>query len=276
MKFFKYQALGNDFIIIDNSLLHSEITLDAIRRLCDRRFGIGADGLLLVKESRVADVKMVYFNSDGSSAEMCGNGIRCFAKFIVDTGKISDHFLMIETDAGVRNIEISTDDNFLARVAMGQPNFDLPSIPAADNAYETVRNLLNSEGLSHTHLGLVSVGNPHCVIITSDNIDDIDIQTIGSTIELLDCFPNKINVEFVNIISKEKAKVKVWERGAGKTMACGTGACAVASYLIKNKLASDSIEILLPGGSLNIYWDSKHDIFLSGSAEKIFEGSIDD
>lgn len=276
MKFFKYQALGNDFIIIDDSLIHSKITSDSVRRICDRKFGIGADGLLFVKESHVADVKMILFNSDGSRAEMSGNGIRCFAKFLVDSGKIADHFLMIETDAGVKNIEVSNDNNFVARVAMGQPNFDISSIPAADNAHETVQNLLNVEGLSHTHLGLVSVGNPHCVIITSTNVDDIDVKTIGSTIELMNCFPNKINVEFANLISKKQAKVRVWERGVGETMACGTGACAVASYLINKKLADNSIDILLPGGSLNIYWDSMHDVFLSGSAEKVFEGSIDD
>lgn len=284
MKFHKYQALGNDFIIVDPSYTKSEITSSQIKSLCDRKFGIGADGLMLVGESRVADVKMIYFNSDGSKAEMCGNGIRCFAKFLVDTGKIQDHFLMIETDAGIKNIEITNDGEFLARVAMGIPRFDLSSLPAKNGALENVKNLLDKEGFNYSHIGLVSVGNPHCVIVSSSSslrgrspkqsLANSDIEKIGSKIELMDCFPNKINVEFANPISMKEANVKVWERGVGETLACGTGACAVASFLINNKLADNNIAIKLPGGTLNVYWDLQHDIFLSGTAKKVFEGSI--
>ncbi len=263
MKFIKMNALGNDFILIDSRSEPLEgINLSEFAvKICDRHYGIGADGLLIASPSASADVKMRIFNSDGSEAEMCGNGIRCFAKYIYETlGKKKD-MISVETLAGIilPSILEYKGKTAAVEVDMGMPR---------DIKNEDLK--VDGRKFSVT---LVSMGNPHCVIFV-DDLSKVQIDDIGPKIETNKMFPNRTNVEFVQVVGRKEAIVKVWERGAGETLACGTGACASAvAGVIGGKLEKDSL-IRLPGGSLDIEWQEDKHVILRGPAETVFEGII--
>jgi len=266
MDFVKMHGLGNDFIIIDSRKdpLEGINMADLAVRLCDRHFSIGADGLLIAGASNSADVKMRIFNPDGSEAEMCGNGIRCFAKYIYDSLEKKKEIISIETLAGVMLPSIIEHKG---RVAIVEVDMGVP---------KDVKNA-KVRGLNAT---LVSMGNPHCVIFTED-LNKIDIGTVGAEIETDKMFPKRTNVEFVQVISKKEITVKVWERGAGETLACGTGACA--AVVAGSHLGKLDKEVLvhLPGGNLDIEWqpalpgggEDDH-VVLRGPAETVFEGKL--
>jgi diaminopimelate epimerase len=263
MNFTKMHGLGNDFIVIDSRIDNLDgIDLDQLAvKLCDRHFGIGADGLLIAYPSRSADIKMRVFNSDGSEPEMCGNGIRCFAKYIYDKLEKKKEIISVETMAGIMLPSIIEYKGEIAivEVDMGAPKSIKNDELKIDNKKYDVT--------------LVSMGNPHCVIFT-DDAGKVHIDEIGPKIENHKMFPDRTNVEFVQVVSKKEVIIKVWERGAGETLACGTGACAsVVAGINAGKLDKDVL-VHLPGGNLDIEWQKDKHVILRGPAETVYEGKI--
>ena len=279
IEFTKMTGLGNDYIYINcmNGTSIKNIP-EVAKKLSDRHFGIGADGLILIENPTInnADYKMRIFNSDGSEAEMCGNGIRCVAKFIHDKKINGNDKLSIETLSGIKKVKIIEDNNNECNdviVDMGEPVFQDKNIPY--NVYEPFNKDLdldvNGEKMRFT---VVSMGNPHAITFV-ENLDDMQIDKYGPKIENNPIFPNRTNVEFVEIIDKNNIKVRVWERGVGETYACGTGACAamVASGL--NGYTDENVTVNLPGGKLKIEWGKDNHIYMEGPATTVYEGKID-
>ncbi|MCW4044446.1 MAG: diaminopimelate epimerase [Candidatus Bathyarchaeota archaeon] len=273
MKFWKMHGLGNDYVVVDNRNQHIASTAAAslARKLCERRFSVGADGLLLVEASSAADVKMRIFNADGSEAEMCGNGIRCFAKYCYENNIAKKTELTVETLAGVKKLWLTVSGNSVAtvKVEMGAPALERSKIPMVGKGTCINEELqVNGEKFKVTCL---SLGNPHCVIFV-DNVADYPVQNIGPKIENHRAFPNRTNVEFAQVLNRNELKLRVWERGCGETLACGTGACAtVAAGNILGKLDS-KVTVHLLGGDLEVEY-AEH-LFLKGPAEKVFEGKL--
>ena len=263
MKFIKMHGLGNDFIVIDSRSEKLEgIDLSKLAiKLCDRNYGIGADGILIASPSSSADVKMRVFNPDGSEAEMCGNGIRCFAKYIYETLEKKKELISVETLAGVILPSIL---EYKGRTAVVEVDMGIP---------KDIKNAELKVDGSKYNATLVSFGNPHCVIFV-DDVSKVAIDEVGPKIETDKMFPNRTNVEFVQVVSKKEAVIKVWERGAGETLACGTGACASAVAGISAGKLEKDVLIRLPGGSLDIEWQEDKHVILRGPAETVFEGTI--
>ena len=273
MKFWKMHGLGNDYVVIDNRderISDTEAT-DLARKLCRRRFSVGADGVLFVSDSTVADVKMRIFNADGSEAEMCGNGIRCFAKYCYENNIARKRELVVETLAGNKRAWMMVENGLVQSVMV---DMDLPAIERSripmlgEGTAVNIDLQVNGETYKATCL---SVGNPHCVIFV-DIVADFPVQQIGPKIENHRIFLNKTNVEFAQVLGKNEVKVRVWERGCGETLACGTGACAtvVAGNLL-NKLGGKVLVHLL-GGDLKVEYAER--LLLNGPAEKVFEGIL--
>lgn len=269
--FFKMQATGNDFILInyfENNLEYSYKLLSEF--LCDRHFGVGADGLLIIEKSKIADFKMRIFNKDGSEAEMCGNGIRCFAKFVYEKKLTNKTEFLIETMSGIKNIKLDLEGEKVSKiyVEMGEPILDIEKIPV----FYTDRIYNGSIYIEGIEVYPISMGNPHAVCFVED-ISKVDINKFGKLIEDYKYFPNKTNVEFVQILNKDKIKVRIWERGVGETLSCGTGICA--SSVISNIYKSTNSRLIVEtkGGILNTIYDKN--IKLIGTAEFVFEGKID-
>ena len=278
LKFTKMEGLGNDYVYI-NTFEHDVLNPSELsQKISDRHFGIGSDGLILIGKSDKADFKMEIYNSDGSVAEMCGNGIRCVAKYVYDKRLTSKTEVTIETLAGVKkvNLILENDNVSLVKVDMGEPILKADKIPV--NNY-TVEKSFDGELFVKTKINdynftAVSMGNPHAVCFV-DNLD-FDISKDGFTVENSVNFPNKVNVEFIKIISKNEIQMRVWERGASETLACGTGACAsvVASYL--NGYTDRKVLVNLLGGKLEIEWNNENNhVYMTGPAREVFEGEID-
>ncbi|MEM3716083.1 MAG: diaminopimelate epimerase [Candidatus Bathyarchaeia archaeon] len=273
--FWKMHGLGNDYILIDNrgGWLREESLSQLAQKLCRRRFSVGADGLLLVCDSALADVKMRIFNADGSEAEMCGNGIRCLAKYCYENGVVEKSEMKIETLAGLKTVWLNLDGVRVKSVTvdMGSPAFKRESIPIAGEGEFIDEELkVNDEVFRATCL---SVGNPHCVIFV-ENVDIFPVEYYGPLIENNPLFPKRINVEFAQVVSWDLIKVRVWERGVGETLACGTGACAsvVAGNILGRVGGECTVQLL--GGELKVkYYGDR--IFMSGPAETVYKGIID-
>ncbi|MGB9915683.1 MAG: diaminopimelate epimerase [Candidatus Bathyarchaeales archaeon] len=274
MKFWKMHGLGNDYIVIDNRdrKISSEKAAALAKALCERRFSVGADGLLLVCASEVADARMRIFNADGSEAEMCGNGIRCFAKYCYENGIARKTELTVETLAGIKRTWLTVENDLVTSVTvdMGKPVLERSRIPMLGQGI-CINEDLQINGGTYK-VTCLSVGNPHCVIFV-DNVDAFPVQQIGPKIENHHVFPQRTNVEFAQVLSTSEVKVRVWERGCGETFACGTGACAtvVAGNLLK-KLGS-KVQVHLLGGDLEVEYNGAQ-LFLRGPAEKVFEGTL--
>jgi diaminopimelate epimerase len=275
--FTKAQGAGNDFIIFDLTREPASGASpsdawpsdgppggwpEAARKLCDRHFGIGADGLLLVLPSESADFRMRVINSDGSEPEMCGNGLRCFVRYLHDQGMVSGSSVAVSTGAGVLHAEILTGPNaeFLVRLDMGRP-FEMGRelLPLADRRLD---------------VSLISMGNPHCVAFVND-LDKLPFAELGPAVEAHPRFRNRTNAEFVQVLDRRRVRVKVWERGAGPTLACGTGACAVVVAAVGRGYTERSVTVELPGGALTIDWPVGGSVFLTGPAELVFTGQVD-
>jgi len=273
MKFWKMHGLGNDYVVIDNR--QGDIRVESIpelaRKLCERRFSIGADGLLLVSESVVADVKMRIFNADGSEAEMCGNGIRCFAKYCYEKGITRKVDFSVETLAGTKRVWLTAENGQVqsVRADMGTPILERNKIPMIGEGTWVNENLV-VDGASYKATCL-SVGNPHCVIFV-DRTDDFPVCTIGPKIENYYLFPQRTNVEFAQVLNDSEMKVRVWERGCGETLACGTGACAAAVAGSLLGKVRNKVTVHLLGGNLEVDYTDR--IFLSGPVERVFEGKL--
>ncbi len=259
INFYKYEGAGNDFIMINNLKGDMKLIPTYIESICNRHSGIGADGVILLESSVRADCFMNYYNSDGTIAQMCGNGARCTAKFFIEQTNSKLKELSIDTRAGIKNIKVN--DDYTYSVNMGAPIFISDDFP---------NKTINLEGFD---FNCVSMGNPHAVAII-ENLNDIDLKNIGPKVETATLFPNKINVEFVEKISDNYFKVKVWERGCGITLACGTGACAVYSILNKNKNFKNEITLEFPGGKLFLRDNPEGQIILRGPATFSFKGEI--
>jgi diaminopimelate epimerase len=273
MKFWKMHGLGNDYIVIDNrnEKISDTEAAELAQKLCERRFSVGADGLLLVSNSSLADVKMLIFNADGSEAEMCGNGIRCFAKYCYENNIAKKNELTVETLAGIKRTWLTVEDNTVISIMvdMGAPTLDRSKIPMLGQGTCINEDLqVNGEQYKVTCL---SVGNPHCVIFV-DNLDDFPVQIMGPKIENHKFFPKKINAEFVQVLNRNELKVRVWERGCGETLACGTGACAAVAAGNLLRKVGNKVRVHLLGGDLEVEYAER--LFLSGPAEKVFEGKL--
>lgn len=276
IKFTKMQGLGNDYVYMD--AIHQKIENESslARFVSNRHFGIGSDGLILICKSDVADFKMRMFNSDGSEAEMCGNGIRCVGKFVYDKGLTDKTTVTIETLAGIKTLELNTKDGKVetVKVDMGEPILNPKEIPVISDE-EPVKNLmLEAEGRKFKFT-CVSMGNPHA-ITEVENTEKFDVEKYGKVLEVDKAFPNKTNVEFIQIVDKNHVKMRVWERGAGETLACGTGACATAVACYLNGKTDRNVEVELLGGKLFIEWNEENNhIYMTGPAVTVFEGVLE-
>jgi diaminopimelate epimerase len=255
MYFEKYHGIGNDFIILED--IEGFDIVELSKFLCDRHFGIGADGILMYGASEIGDFRMYIFNPDGSEAEMCGNGIRCITRYAYK--KFPKRIYKVETKTGLLDCEVTSTTPFMVKVNMGKPR-------------NIRKHSLGLDG-DTLDLTLVSMGNPHAVNFVSD-FSKVSVRDLGPKIENHSDFPNRTNVEFVEVKDKNHIVVKVWERGAGETLACGTGACASVVASITNRFTENLVEVQLPGGKLSIEWRDES-IFMEGPAEEVFTGVMD-
>ncbi len=273
MKFWKIHGLGNDYIVIDNrdEKIGSADAAALAKKLCERRFSVGADGLLLVSNSAVADVKMRIFNADGSEAEMCGNGIRCFAKYCYENGIVGKDAVKVETLAGIKSVWLAVKNGEVnaVKVDMGAPNWGRSSLPMLGQGTFINENLQADE--ENYKATCLSMGNPHCVIFVQ-TVDEYPVELIGPEIENSELFPKRTNVGFIQVLNKNELKVRVWERGCGETLACGTGACAAAAAANKLNKVGKKVTVHLRGGDLQV--EIAEHVLLSGPAEKVFEGKL--
>ncbi len=270
--FYKYHGLGNDFIFIDNRNQDMQLSIDTIVQMCHRNFGIGADGIVLVENSQTADVKMTIFNSDGSNPNMCGNAVRCFGKFVYDKNIVRKPVLLVDTAAGLMKLDMKIENNTVkaVKVNMGKPIFDFDKIPCTIEKTPVSAYELKVDNHTYEITSLL-LGVPHTVVF-SDDISDTYVIENGKIIENAACFPQKTNVNFVKVISRKEIELRTWERGAGYTLACGTGACASAAAGIVNNILDNEVLVHLRGGDLIIQWNTKGDVYMEGSAEEVFEG----
>lgn len=277
----KYQGAGNDFVIIDLKELARILPIQEwpnfAEHVCDRHFGIGADGLLVAgrpdRSEEFGNVSMVIFNPDGSQAEMCGNGVRCVADYSMKLGWPQGLTFIIDTDAGPKQVEMVQPGVY--KVNMGPPNFDPLAIPVKDHQGEgpgSIPTVWVRDSIEEPSPYLcVSMGNPHAVTLVQD-VDDIELEVLGPRVEHDSHFPQMTNVEIVQIVDQNNVKVLVWERGAGATLACGTGACAAVAVLMKTgENIASPVQVELPGGTLTVDWDGEGDVFLTGPATRVAE-----
>lgn len=280
--FVKMQGLGNDFVIMDDrqGKIRKEIACaDLARKLCDRHFGIGADGIILAGESRDHDVAFIIFNSDGSEAQMCGNGMRCFARFLYERKILAGTRFRVATRAGTIEPQVRIDENgrvVSVKVDMGEPVLDPAQIPFVSLApCETaMEERIDLEGETVTAT-MVSMGNPHAVIFTGD-LSCVEVAKTGRAVETHSQFPEKTNVEFIEVINDHELRMRVWERGVGITLACGTGACASLVAAALTGRTGNRARVHLDGGDLEIFWDRENTghVYKTGPAVQVFEGSI--
>lgn len=268
ISFSKYQATGNDFIVFNSFQINIDFLPQEIKQFCDRHFGIGADGIIIARPSNTADIYMDYYNSDGSKAEMCGNGIRALAAFAKDNNLVTGEEIKVETRAGLKVINV---DYSTYQVDMGAPSYDSQEIGfGADEQMWAYPLQINGSKLE---VYGVSIGNPHCIIFTK-NLDSEPVEQLGPVIENHPLFKNRINVEWVEVESDKKLNVKVWERGVGYTLACGTGACASFAVANRLNLVNNQANISLPGGELEVEL-AGDSLLLKGEAKLVFQGTID-
>ena len=280
MKFTKMQGAGNDYIYIDARNLDNDWP-QLSRAMSDRHFGIGGDGIILILNSDVADLKMRMFNADGSEGGACGNGIRCFAKYAIERSIVPPpkDGLKVETLAGIRNVVPTYNGARIsgAKVSMGPPGLHPEDLPVSlDSALgysrgPVVNYPLQVDGL-HLPMTFVSMGNPHAVTFLEQPVTEFPLHTIGPQVEHHPMFPNRVNLEIVNMEGNNHYTARVWERGSGETLACGTGACAIAVAARLLGLGQGKVDITLPGGTLAIDWDSEAEVFLEGDAVEVFSG----
>lgn len=280
ISFCKMQATGNDFVIINalsQNFRYSYFNL--AKFLCNRKYGIGADGVIFIEKSDVAVCKMRIFNQDGTEAGMCGNGIRCLAKYLYEEELVKEHSFKIETITGMKDIELTVENKVVTyiKVNMGNPIFEYNKIPVIfPNVMHKELECLEIKVEDREYLGYpISMGNPHFVIFV-DDLNKVNLCKDGKVIEDYKYFPDKTNVEFVKIINKNKIKMQVWERGVGRTLGCGTGASAVTVISTLKKYTYNDITVELEGGTIKVKYDiDENEVFITGMAEKVFKGEIE-
>lgn len=278
MRFTKMHGAGNDYVYVncfEETVVNPQETAKFVS---DRHFGIGSDGLVLIKPSGQADFEMAMYNADGSRAEMCGNAIRCVAKYVYDHKMTDKEQISIETLGGIKHIRLAAENGkaVMARVNMGKPELAAKKIPVAcpqGSMPQVIGCPILAGGVEY-RMTCVSMGNPHCVVYM-DDVDGLDIEKIGPQFEHHGYFPNRVNTEFAKVLDRNTIKMRVWERGSGETLACGTGACAAAVASILNGYTENTVTVRLRGGDLKIEWDQDADtVYMTGPAVSVFEGEI--
>ena len=277
MKFTKMHGCGNDYIYIDGAKEHiaQEEKPDFVRRVSDRHFGIGGDGVIFINPSDEADFEMEMYNADGSRAEMCGNGIRCVAKFVYDKGLTDKTDISVISCGKIKYLQLSLKDNKVdtVRVNMGAPELIAANVPVLCDKEQAVDEPITVQDTEYK-MTCVSMGNPHAVVFM-ENVTDLEIEKIGPYFESHERFPKRTNTEFVKVIDRNTVQMRVWERGTGETLACGTGCCATVVACILNGLTDDTVTVKLLGGELEITWDREaYLVYMTGPATTVFEGEI--
>ncbi|MCB6470800.1 MAG: diaminopimelate epimerase [Coprococcus comes] len=275
MIFTKMHGLGNDYVCINCFRERVEDPSGFARTLCDRHYGIGADGLILICPSKVSDFKMEIYNSDGSVAGMCGNGIRCLGKYVYDYRLTGKETLSIETKSGIRNMHLQIQDGKAcgAMVDMGVPRLNAHSIPILSEKDLVINDPIEVQKKNYRMTG-ISMGNPHAVIFLEE-INGISLEETGRELEFHPRFPERANIEFCHVTARDRMEIRVWERGVGETLACGTGACAAVVASVLNDLTDEEVIVKLLGGELSVRWDRKvNHVFLVGPAVKVFDGVL--
>ena len=274
MKFTKMHGIGNDYVYVNCFKEKIENPGEVAKRISDRHFGIGSDGLILIKPSQIADFEMEMYNSDGSLGAMCGNGIRCVAKYVYDYGLTDKTQISVATGSGIKYLDLTVEDGkvVLVKVDMGAPILEPEKIPA--KVSKATGEKLTVQGKEY-EVTCVSMGNPHCIVCV-DDVDGLDIEQVGTFFEHHEVFPDRVNTEFIKVLDRNTVQMRVWERGAGETWACGTGACAVAVACILNGWTEREVTVKLRGGDLRICWDQdKNTVFMTGPAATVFDGDIE-
>jgi diaminopimelate epimerase len=276
MKFTKMQGLGNDYVYVNCFEEKVENPSELAVKVSDRHFGIGSDGLILIRPSEVADFRMTMFNADGSESEMCGNGIRCVGKYVYDYGLTDKTEVSVETLAGIKYLKFLIKDGKvdMVTVNMGEPILKPELVPVVGEGDAVIDSPIEVDGKEYK-MTCVSMGNPHSVVFV-DDVDNFPLHEVGPLFEHHKAFPRRVNAEFCQVIDRTHAKMRVWERGTGETLACGTGTCATAVACILNGKTEDEVTITLLGGDLIIRWDrEKNVIYMTGPARVVFDGEID-
>jgi diaminopimelate epimerase len=276
MKFTKMHGCGNDYVYVDCTKQPLEDPEGVARFVSDRHFGIGSDGLILINSSKGADFEMAMYNADGSRGEMCGNGIRCVAKFVYDKGLTDKTTITVETLAGIKTLELNVEKGQVktVRVNMGTPTLKCTEIPVTFPKDEMINQPMEVDGKIYP-VTCVSMGNPHCVTFMEEDVRKLDLEKIGPSFENHETFPKRVNTEFANILDRQHIRMRVWERGSGETLACGTGACATAVAAVLNGLTDDTVDLELLGGHLAITYDRIQNlVFMTGPATIVFDGEI--
>ena len=278
MKFTKMHGCGNDYIYVDGAReqISQDKKPDIVKRLSDRHFGIGGDGVIFINPSTEADFEMEMYNADGSRAEMCGNGIRCVAKFVYDKGLTDKTSISIISCGNMKYLDLTVEDGKVStvKVNMGSPIIKETDIPVISDRKEVIAEPIEVEGKTYK-MTCVSMGNPHAVIFMGE-ISELPLEQIGPSFENHVRFPKRINTEFVKVIDEETVEMRVWERGTGETLACGTGACATVVACVLNGLTKEKVTVKLLGGNLQIQWDRKENlVYMTGPAATVFEGEVE-
>ena len=276
MKFTKMHGIGNDYVYVNCFQENVENPGSVAKFVSDRHFGIGSDGLILIKPSETADFEMEMYNADGSQGSMCGNGIRCVAKYVYDYGLTDKLKFSISTKGGIKYPELTVENGkvSMVKVNMGAPELTSANIPVVSEKDRVIDEPIEVDGTLY-HMTAVSMGNPHAVVFM-DDVKGLEIEKIGPGFEYHPCFPDRVNTEFCRVIDEETVEMRVWERGSGETLACGTGACATAVACILNGYTKDKVTVKLLGGDLEIFWDREDNlVYMNGPAATVFEGEID-
>lgn len=276
MKFTKMHGLGNDYVYVNCFEEKIDNPPAVARFVSDRHFGIGSDGLIMINPSKTADFEMEMYNADGSRGEMCGNGIRCVAKYVYDYGLTDKTQISVETLGGIKYLDLTVEDGkvSLVKVDMGKPELEADLSPIISEREQVIDEPIEVDGKEY-HMTGVSMGNPHTVIYV-DDVKGLDLEKIGPKFENHERFPKRINTEFVHCIDRQTVEMRVWERGSGETLACGTGACAVAVASILNGYTEREVEIRLLGGNLQIEWNEEDNhVYMTGPATVVFDGEIE-
>jgi len=276
MKFTKMHGAGNDYVYVDCTKEELVNPSMVSKYISDRHFGIGSDGLILIKSSNKADFFMEMYNADGSQGKMCGNGIRCVGKYVFDNGLTDKTTVKVDTLSGIKILDLIVEDGKVtrAKVNMGSPILIAKDIPVITDSEKVIAQDIEVNGKTY-QMTCVSMGNPHAIVYV-DSTDDLKIQEIGPYFEMNERFPEQVNTEFVQVVDRKNIKMRVWERGSGETLACGTGACASLVATVLNGLCDDTAVLHLIGGDLKITWDQNADIvYMEGPATTVFTGEID-
>lgn len=286
MNFTKMQGCGNDYVYINGFTEHIENKVEFVKAVSDRHFGVGSDGAIFINPSDVADFEMEMYNADGSRSEMCGNGIRCVAKYVYDHGMTDKDVITVVSAGKVKTLKLTIENGkvSMVRVNMGVPELLPAEVPVVCDGENCIAQPIEVDGVTY-HMTCVSMGNPHSVVflnagvdagkLQSDQVKTFDLETIGPKFESHERFPRRVNAEFVEVLDDEHVNMRVWERGTGETLACGTGSCAVTVACILNKLTKRKITVTLPGGDLIVEWDEESgDVYMTGPAVTVFEGQF--